>query len=263
MCGRYVLIDGKVIFAVSAQLQTWRNEGKEFDILPRYDARPTNLMPIVAQIKNVSAAGDPGCRIILMRWGLVPHWSKDGKTEFSTFNAKSETLHTSKLYSPYFKSARCLVPADGFFEWKKYTIETEILGKPKTVEHKQKMYISMKDRTPFMMAGLFSIWKNKDGEDFPTYTIITTSSNEFLSDIHDRMPVILDQKNYEIWLDRGMNDVNFLKTLLVPYPSQKMMAFPVTNKSEESPAMIEKIEFDVPTASDLMKVTKPIISKNK
>ena len=257
MCGRYVLIDGKVIFAVSAQLQTWRNQGKEFDLLPKYDARPTSLMPIVAQRDNQY-------QVQLMRWGLVPHWSKDGKSEFSTFNAKSETLHTSKLYAPYYKSARCLVPADGFYEWKKYEIDTVVNGKPKRVEHKQKMFISMKDRSPFMMAGLFSVWKNKDGEEFPTYTIITTSSNEIISGIHERMPVILDQKNYAVWLDRGMNDIDFLKTILVAYPSEKMTVFPVVNRSEESPEMIEKIEFDVPTARDLIKVTKPMsIKKSK
>ena len=256
MCGRYVLIDGKIIFAVSAQLQTWRNEGREFDVLPKYDARPTNLMPVVVQ-------RDGRYQVQLMRWGLVPHWSKDGKTEFSTFNAKSETLHTSKLFAPYFKSARCLVPADGFFEWKKYTVETELRGKIKTAEQKQKMFISMKSRSPFMMAGLFSVWKKDDGEEYPTYTIITTTSNELLSEIHERMPVILDQKNYDMWLDRGLNDIDFLKTLLAPYPAEKMTAFPVTNKSEESPTMIEKIEFEVPGTHDLMKVTTPITTKRK
>jgi putative SOS response-associated peptidase YedK len=256
MCGRYVLIDGRVMFAVSAQLQTWRNEGREFDVLPKYDARPTNLMPIVAQRDNKYL-------VQLMRWGLVPHWSKDGKSEFSTFNAKSETLHTSKLFGPYLKSARCLVPADGFYEWKKYTLQTEVKGKLKTAEQKQKMFISMKDRSPFMMAGLFSVWKNGAGEEFPTYTIITTSANELISDIHERMPVILDQKNYDVWLDRGMNDINFLKTLLVPYPAEKMMAFPVINKSEESPEMMEKIEFEIPAAPDLMKVTKPAVAKKQ
>lgn len=252
MCGRYVLIDGKIIFAVSAQLQTWRNEGKDFDILPKYDARPTNLMPVVAQRDNKT-------QVMLMRWGLVPHWSKDGKTEFTTFNAKCETLHTSKLYAPYFKAARCLVPASGFFEWKKYTIETTVKGKTKSVEQKQKMYISMKNDEPFMMAGLFSVWKKPDGEEYPTYTIITTTPNDVTKEIHDRMPVILDKQHYEMWLERGMNDLDLLRTLLVPYPAEKMKAFPVLNKSEESAAMIERIEFEIPSVSDVAKVTKKII----
>ncbi len=254
MCGRYVLIDGRVLFAVSAQLQTWRNEGREFDVLPKYDARPTNLMPIVAQRENKY-------QVLLMRWGLVPHWSKDGKSEFSTFNAKAETLDASKLYAPYFKSARCLVPADGFYEWKKYTVETMVKGKHKIAEQKQKMFISMKDCSPFMMAGLFSVWKKENGEEFPTYTIVTVSANELVSDIHERMPVILQQKDYNVWLDRGINDIEFLKTFLVPYPAERMMAFPVTNKSEESAEMIEKIAFEVPAAHDLMSVTKPALAK--
>ncbi len=256
MCGRYVLVDGKIIFAVSAQLQSWRNEGKSFDMLPKYDARPTNLMPIVAQREQRH-------QVLLMRWGLVPHWSKDGKSQFSTFNARSETLRSSKLFAPYFKSARCLIPADGFFEWKKYSVTTVVQGKEKTSEKKQKMYIRMKDRSPFMMAGLFSVWKNAEGEEFPTYTIITTSSNELLADVHDRMPVILQKEQYEVWLDRTMHDLDFLQTLLVPFDPKKMTVFPVTNKSEESPEVIEKIEFEVPPPNSLMKVTAPITAKKK
>lgn len=251
MCGRYVLIDGRIVFAVSAQMQTWRNEGKDFDLLPRYDARPTSLMPVVAE-----RGGE--VRVDLMRWGLVPHWSKDGKTEFSTFNAKAETLASSKLYGPYFKSARCLIPADGFFEWKKSMIETTVRGKPKTVEHKQKMYITMKDKQPFMMAGLFSVWKKEDGEEFPTYTIITTEPNDLVRDIHTRMPVILAPKDYQVWLDRSVKDVDALSALLVPYPADCMTAYAVTNRSEESPAMIERIEFDVPAAPSLARTVKPI-----
>lgn len=256
MCGRYVLIDGKVVFAVSAQMQTWRDQGKVFEFLPKYDARPTNLMPVVAQ-RN----GQFG--VHLMRWGLVPHWSTDGKSEFSTFNAKAETLHASKLFAPYFKSARCLIPADGFFEWKKYSVTAEVKGKLKTAEMKQKMFIGMKDRRPFLMAGLFSVWKNGSGEEFPTYTIITTSSNALLKDVHDRMPVILDPDQYERWLDRSVNDTEMLRTLLDPYDPEVMIVYPVTNKSEESPEMIERIEFEIPPANEVMKLTRPLVTPKR
>jgi putative SOS response-associated peptidase YedK len=172
-------------------------------------------------------------------------------------------LHASKLFSPYFKSARCLVPANGFFEWKKFTVQSVIRGKIKTTNQKQKMFIAMKDREPFMMAGLFSVWKNAAGEEFPTYTIITTTANELLAEIHDRMPVILDPKDFTAWLNREMNDIDFLKSMLVPYPADRMTAFPVTNKSAETPEMIEKITFEVPAAHDLAKMTKPVASKNR
>ncbi|MFA6456358.1 MAG: SOS response-associated peptidase [Bacteroidota bacterium] len=254
MCGRYVLIDGNVIFAASAQLQTWRNQGIEFDILPKYDARPSELMPVVALRDN-------HYQVQLMRWGLVPHWSNNGKTAFSTFNAKSETLLASNLFSPYFKSARCLVPANGFFEWKKFAVQSEAKGKIPSAKQKQKMFIAMKDGAPFMMAGLFSVWKNAAGDEFPTYTIITTAANELLKNIHDRMPVILEPKDYDVWLNRRMKDTDFLKTLLVPYPAERMTAFPVTNQSTESPETIEKITFEVPAAHDLAKITKPVASK--
>lgn len=254
MCGRYVLIDGRIFFAVSAQLQTWRDEGKEFDLLPAYDARPTNLMPVVAELDN-------SIQVRRMRWGLVPHWSKDGKTEFSTFNARAETVHSSRMFSPYFKSARCLVPADGFFEWKKYREEPEVRGSIKPVEKKQKMFIAMKDRKPFMMAGLFSVWKKPDNEEFPTYTIITTASNTLISEIHNRMPVIVEPKNYDVWLNRGMKDVEYLKTLLVSYPSEKMIAFPVKNKSEDSPEALERIDFTIPAGSALISLTNKVVGK--
>lgn len=256
MCGRYVLVDGKVVFAVSAQLQTWRNEGKAFDIIPRYDARPTDLMPVVAQRSGAA-------QVTMMRWGLIPHWSKDGKTEFTTFNAKSETLHTSKLFSPYFKAARCLVPASGFFEWKRFTAETIVRGKPKLTEQKQKMFIRMKDASPFMMAGLFSVWKNDAGEEFPTYTVITTAPNELMQGIHDRMPVILPPEHYDAWIDRSRSDVDLLRTLLVPYPADRMAAYAVKNKADDAPDAIERIEFEVPPAPDLMKSTRTITAPPK
>src|SRR5208283_1164204 len=237
MCGRYVLADGKKVFMTFEQINKAKAEGVKIQELPpRYNIAPQQTAPVVA-IRNNEIIVES------MKWGLVPHWSKDGKIQFNTINAKSETLDQSKTYAPYFKSSRCLVPATGFYEWKKITNDAGLT-------EKQPMYISMKDGNPFLMAGLFSVWKDEQGVEHPTYTIITTTPNELVSQIHDRMPVILPQEKINEWLDRNNKDTDSLKKLLVPYPADKMQAVPVSrmvnNPRNDNPDLIKPI-----TPSDL------------
>jgi putative SOS response-associated peptidase YedK len=213
MCGRYALVDGKRIFATYALLKHLTEVGKPFDLLPRYNAAPMQQLPVIA-MRDDKLVVEP------MRWWLTPHWSKDGKVQFSTFNAKAETLEKSKLYFPYFKGSRCLVPVDAFYEWKKIQVETK---------EKQPMCIRMKDEAPFMLAGLFSVWREPKTEaEHPTFSIITTEPNALMAEIHNRMPVICHEKNFEQWLDRGFHDTAALRKLLVPYPAGKMKAYRVS-----------------------------------
>jgi putative SOS response-associated peptidase YedK len=221
MCGRYVLLNGKKVLATFALLRDLESTGQAFEELPRYNASPLQRMPVFA-VRNATLAAEQ------MRWGLVPHWSKDGKVAFSTFNAKAETLDQSKLYNAYFKGSRCLIPADGFYEWKKATVTKEVRGAEQQVIEKQPMCIRMKDELPFIFAGLFSVWKDPEGKEFPSYTIITTIPNELVGEIHDRMPVILHEKDFEEWLDRNMKDTASLKKLLLPYPAKEMKAYRVS-----------------------------------
>lgn len=222
MCGRYALVNGKKVFLTWEKLNELKKKGIPFEIVPRYNVAPKQKMPVVA-------VRDNELKIEIMQWGLVPHWSKEPKTEFSTINAKSETLEQSKLYAPYFKGSRCLVPADAFYEWKRITLEQAGKGKQSKSVQKQPMCIRMKDEQPFMFAGLFSVWKDpKSEQEIATYTIITTSPNELLQEIHNRMPVILDEKNFDQWLDRDYKDTEKLKELLKPYPAKKMKAYPVS-----------------------------------
>ena len=221
MCGRYALVDGKKVFLTFEQMKKVRALGQVFDLLPRYNAAPMQRMPVVA-IRDSELAVQP------MQWWLVPHWSKDGKVHFSTFNAKAETLGQSRLFGPYFKGSRCLVPADAFYEWKKSSAVKEVRGKKREVVEKQPMCIRMKDEQPFMFAGLFSVWKNDKEEEFPTFTIITTEPNELISEIHTRMPVILPERHFQQWLDRDFDDTSALTKLLVPYPAKKMKAYRVS-----------------------------------
>ena len=175
-----------------------------------------------------------------MRWTLIPPWSKDGKTEYSTINARSEKITDSKLYAPCFKSSRCLIPADAFYEWKK------ISGEKEAKVEKQPMCIKMEDEKPFLFAGLYSVWRDKDEKEHPTFAIITTTPNKLMEDIHNRMPVILPEKHLEAWLDPKNKDTVALKKLLVPYPAKEMKAHAVSkfvnSPANDSPECIKPVK---------------------
>jgi putative SOS response-associated peptidase YedK len=236
MCGRYAFISGRNVQKTYDLFRTIQNAAEAFKDLPRYNAAPMQRLPVFAVRDNVLTAE-------IMQWWLVPHWSKTNKTEFSTFNAKAETIEKSKLYSPYFKGSRCLVPADAFYEWKKTTIKTEVQGSKQEVVEKQPMCIRLKDEAPILFAGLFSVWKDPEGKELPTFTIITTQPNELMASIHNRMPVILPEKYFEQWLDRDFKETEQLKKFLVPYPANKMKAYrvsrAVSNSRNDVPECLE------------------------
>lgn len=239
MCGRYAIIDGKKVFATFAMLRQARLEGKVFEELPRYNAAPMQRLPVFA-------VREGELRAELMKWWLIPHWSKDGKVNFSTFNAKAETLDQSKLYVPYFKGSRCLIPAEAFYEWKKVPATKDIRGKKTEMVEKHPMCVRMKDKKPFMFAGLFSIWKDAEEKEHPSFTIITTEPNTLMAPIHNRMPVILPEQHFEQWLDRDYKDIEQLKKLLVSYPPTKMQAYRVStvvsNSRNDVPECLEPVK---------------------
>ena len=239
MCGRYALVDGQRVLKTFKELQQLKQLGKPFELLPRYNAAPMQQMPVVA-VRGGDRAVQP------MRWWLVPHWSKDGKpnTKFPSFNARAETIRSSKLFAPYFTSSRCLVPADAFYEWKKLAPAPGT--RARSTPEKQPMCIRMKDDTPFMLGGIFSVWKDAAGEQFPSFSIITTEANALMHDIHLRMPVIIAQQHFDQWLDRDANDTEALAKLLAPYPAKPMKAYPVAkivgNSRNDVPDCLEPVE---------------------
>jgi putative SOS response-associated peptidase YedK len=189
MCGRYSLIK-------SEQELAYYYKGGPKDLpgyKPNYNAAPTQTMPV---------ATSEGLE--LMTWGLVPSWSKEFKPAFTSINARAETVAEKPLYRAPFKKRRALIPATGFYEWQKREA------------FKQPFYFHLPDRELFSFAGLYDIWYDPAGEPHKSYTIITTTSNKTLSDIHDRMPVILDPGEEEPWLDPSA-DPNQLQLLLNPY----------------------------------------------
>lgn len=187
MCGRYYSNADKQKIAERFQLR----DVPEMAIAPNYNIAPTTFEPVIR------IGRDSGQRELeLMRWGLVPHFAKslaDFKG-FSTFNARAETLASSAVWRPPFKKRRCLVPADGFYEWQ--TLED---GKKPV---KKPFAITLTNGEPMAFAGLWDAWKEPDGKWLQSFSIITTEANEIMATIHTRMPVIVHPRDWDEWLDR-------------------------------------------------------------
>jgi putative SOS response-associated peptidase YedK len=169
----------------------------------------------------------------VMRWGLIPYWAKDIKIGFSTINARAEEIDTKPAFREAFRQRRCLVPLDNFYEWKK------------TTAGKQPYAIALKGGGLMAMAGLWETWRSKDGERIRSFTIATTTPNELCAELHNRMPVVLRSDGWPLWLGEEPADPAQLKTLLVPYPSEDMTAWPVSTRvgsvKNNDPSLIEPI----------------------
>jgi putative SOS response-associated peptidase YedK len=153
-----------------------------------------------------------------MRWGLIPHWAKDASGAASTINARSETAATKPAFRDPIKFRRCLIPADGFYEW------------AKTGKSKQPYCFEVNDGNLFAFAALWDDWKDSSGEWTRTCSILTTTPNAVTSYVHDRMPVILDPDSYDLWLDPGMQNVAAISELLKPYDARLMRSYPISSR---------------------------------
>ncbi|WP_342672208.1 SOS response-associated peptidase [Sporosarcina ureilytica] len=180
----------------------------ELNLTPRYNVAPSQ------QVFSIISDGE-NKRGGFLKWGLVPSWSKDSKIGYKMINARSETVDTKPSFKNLLKRRRCLIVADGFYEWKNED------GK------KQPFRIKMKDDRVFAFAGLWDRWQS-NGETIQSCTIITTEANDVVSDIHDRMPVILPKEKQEIWLNPAVQEPKHLKQLLQPYTSDEMTAYQVS-----------------------------------
>jgi putative SOS response-associated peptidase YedK len=180
------------------------------EIQPRYNIAPTQP---VAVIPN-----DGQNRLDFFTWGLIPSWAKDPAIGNRMINARAESLAEKPSFRAAYRRRRCLVLADGFYEWRQ-----EPGAKTKTP-----MYIQMESKEPFAFAGLWEIWHSPDGSEIRSCNIITTEPNNLLRQIHNRMPVILPKEAYDLWLAPGEMDPQQLDPLLKPFPAEEMMAFPVS-----------------------------------
>jgi putative SOS response-associated peptidase YedK len=221
MCGRYSLTT-----APEAMRRLFDIGGPLLNLEPRYNIAPTQEAPVIR------LAPDGTRELAMLRWGLVPSWSKDGPdSKFSTINARAETVADKPAYRSAFRDRRCLVPADGFYEWRK-----EKTGK-------QPFRFTMADGEPFAMAGLWERWRRPEGGELQSFTIIVTDANALVAPVHDRMPVILDGAAAARWLEGGSRQA--MLGLLKPFDAARMKAVMigkrVNSPANDDPAIIEPI----------------------
>ena len=203
MCGRFTLS------SESSDLHAEFGVDPPADYRPRYNIAPTQ--PVLAIV-----AGSSGWRTATLSWGLVPHWAKDRKEAGKRINARAESLLEKPIFRDAFQTHRCLIPADGFYEWQKE-------GK-----HSRPVLIKRQDGRPFTFAGIWARWFERPDEPLYSCSIITTRPNELVSRIHDRMPVIVEPRDRASWLDRS-TDIQALQALLVPADAAAMESFPVSS----------------------------------
>lgn len=194
MCGRFTLR------TPPARLAEFFSLFREPDVPPRYNIAPSQPVAAIRFDENRTPR-----EWVTLRWGLIPSWAKDAKIGYRLINARAETVAEKPAFRAAFKRRRCLIPADGFYEWKQLD-----------AKKKQPYYITRPDGGPFAFAGLWEHWTPPDGSEVESCTIVTTEANEQMEELHDRMPVILDPDNYDRWLNPGVEDRDELVPLLRP-----------------------------------------------
>jgi putative SOS response-associated peptidase YedK len=231
VCGRYVSVSSPSLLAERLHVDEVRID----DVEPNYNVTPRAEVPIVAETKDHLRVLDR------VRWGLVPSWAKDLSVGDRLINARSDGLATKPAYRRAFEKRRCLIPADGFYEWR-------ALPGPTKKKQKQPYFIAYADREPMAFAGLYEVWKDRtdpDAEWVRSCAIVTTDANDRLAPIHDRMPVVLPERAWAEWLDHENHDTTKLMQLLVPAPSEEFVYCPVSmlvNKPEnQGPELLDPV----------------------
>jgi putative SOS response-associated peptidase YedK len=217
MCGRYSFaLEDELIkerFGVTVRTAIYK---------ARYNCAPTQELPVITNLYPHELS--------YFRWGLIPYWAKEVPTGYSMINAKAETVDEKPSYKAAFRKRRCLVPADGFYEWKKNG--TKIPYK-----------IVVQDEPAFAMAGIWDTWNNPNGEKIHSFSIITTDPNDVVAPIHDRMPAILRKEDEQRWLSEENPDV--LLSMLKPYPDGKMKAYRIST-------LVNSVKNDSPEVGEPM-----------
>ncbi len=221
MCGRYALT------ATPEVLRALLGYPEMPNFPPRYNVAPTQPIAIVRLVNRER-------HFALVRWGLLPSWVKDPKAFALLINARGETVSDKPAYKAAMKRRRCLIPADGFYEWK--AVGT----------HKQPYFIRAKSGAPLALAGLWETWIGPNGEELETAVIVTTAGNRMLSTIHDRMPVIIAPEQFDLWLDNRNEDTGAAAALIRPAPDDLLEAIAVSAEvnrvANDNPKLIERVD---------------------
>ncbi len=214
MCGRFILTASPDVLAEQVGLEPgWA--AAVGGVPARYNIAPSQAVLV---FRNAAEEQGEFRQATRLRWGLIPFWAKDAKIGYRMINARSETVADKPAFRAPFRHRRCLIPADGFYEWQKQ-------GKTR-----QPFCIRMQDEAPFAIAGLWERWQGPDGEDIESCTVLTCEPNALLQPIHDRMPVILQADDFERWLDPELQRARDLLPLIRPADPKTMKAYPVSTR---------------------------------
>lgn len=225
MCGRYTL----TVTLDELMVRYMIEETTVPFHRPKYNVAPSQQVLTIINDGQSNRLGE-------LKWGLIPPWADDPKIGFQMLNARSETAASKPAFQTPLRRKRCLIPADGFYEWKA------------TAHGKQPMRIVLKNRALFSMAGLYETWLSPDGTKINSCTILTTTPNALVAPIHDRMPVILRPEAEQLWLNRAVTDTAALTPLLQPYPTDELEAYAVSTAvgsvRNDEPSLIEPYTTD-------------------
>jgi putative SOS response-associated peptidase YedK len=210
MCGRFRIARKKEILEEEFDAEVLDDD---LEWVPRYNVAPSQDIPVVRQ-----DAAQPVRQLSQMLWGLIPSWTNDPSVGFKMINARSETAASAPSFREPLRLRRCLIPADGFYEWKRE-------GKAKLP-----FCFTLADESVFAFAGIWERWKSPQGQWIKSCSILTTTANQLAKEIHDRMPVILPRDAYDVWLDPGFQNVQELQPLLKPYPAEAMRRYRVSQR---------------------------------
>jgi putative SOS response-associated peptidase YedK len=214
VCNRYRLTSSKLYLAERFQAT---DDARELEDRPRYNIAPAQ--PVITVRKQ---HGEKIRHLTTMRWGLIPSWAKDMSIGTRTLNARSETVTTTPAFRESILTKRCLIPADGFYEWRK-------MGPVK-----QPYCFEVGEGEVFAFAGLWDKWRSPDGEIVESCAVLTTGPNSLVADLHDRMPVIVPREKYDLWLDPDVNDFESIRDILKPFDANLMRRHPVSTKLNNS-----------------------------
>lgn len=206
MCGRFTLHTPEEEIRRAFHLEY----GAQLGLNPRFNIAPSQDIPIVRSTDTDKELG-------MAKWGLIPHWSKEPKSKYSTINARIETVAEKPTYRTSFKHKRCLIPADGFFEWKVVN------------DHKVPHYIRMRKGDVFAFAGLWDRWEG-DGQILDSCSIIVMPANEVMKPLHERMPAIIAPAHYDLWLDQRITEKVEIMGLLNSAPSSGLKYYPISTR---------------------------------
>ncbi len=230
MCGRFTLATPRQVIE-----QSFGVDLSGIAAPARYNIAPSQDVLAIALGKNGERRAE------LMRWGLIPHWSKDGKARGSTINARLETLETSATFRTPFRKRRCLIPADGFYEWQK--VAAPVTAGRRRTPAKVPFWIAPQDAPLFAFAGVYGVWRARESDPWLlSCAIVTAPASAELAAIHDRLPLILRPEDWATWIERDPADLGSVRRLLAPDRAARFRAHPVSllvnDPAQDGPELI-------------------------